>query len=72
MSEQTTDVYVLKDANGLIRADLVHLDNVFPTLDYVPNRHTIEQVAFIAGQRAVIQYIAEKMVAKRNELTSSL
>jgi len=72
MNDKTTDTYILKDANGLIRADLVHLDNVFPTLDYVPNKHTIEQVAFIAGQRSVIQYIAEKMVAKRNELTNSI
>lgn len=64
-----TDVYVINGATGLTRRDLAHLESVFPRNKYTPNKHTIEDIMFIEGTQAVLEYIRNKLVSKRDELT---
>jgi len=54
----------LKDPRGLVQHDLLHLQKIFTAPPVTPST-TLSQVMYEAGRKSVIDYIENKMVAKR-------
>lgn len=54
-----------KDPRGLVGADLMYLRQVFKPKPITP-KSTMAEIQYDAGVQAVLNFIEDKMIAKRN------
>jgi len=60
-TDKVNDLSNTKDPRGLVKQDVVHLEQVFKQRPITP-KLTDKEIMFQAGQQSVLDYIRDRMV----------